>query len=235
MHWQARVHYYWYKKIKAQCEAKGKCQMGGFTRLLHSGKADDLMDEIPSYVVNPLPPDKQDHKGYVVLNRPYAFAQWTQQVKIKEKYVIMSEPDHVWLKPMPNLMKVQLLPVRSPRLLANPPCTHHQRIRGLPRSPVVSLQGRRPAAFPFFYIEPSKKEFLHITEKFTGPLTTQQAETIAPIGTTLGFRRISASMRPAVPCNKSYTCRRQCADDDGVGGPRRGVATVDEHLALDLQ
>ena len=108
MHWQARVHYYWYRKIKAQCETKGKCQMGGFTRLLHSGKADDLMDEIPSYVVNPLPPDKQDHKGYVVLNRPYAFAQWTQQVKIREKYVIMSEPDHVWLKPMPNLMKVQL-------------------------------------------------------------------------------------------------------------------------------
>ncbi len=116
VHWQARVHYYWYKKIKAQCEAKGKCQMGGFTRLLHSGKADDLMDEIPSYVVNPLPPDKQDHKGYVVLNRPYAFAQWTQQVTIKEKYVIMSEPDHVWLKPMPNLMKVQLPPLC--------PCAH---------------------------------------------------------------------------------------------------------------
>ena len=106
VHWQARVHYYWYRKIKSQCEAKGACQMGGFTRLLHSGKPDDLMDEIPSYVVNPLPPDKQDHKGYVVLNRPYAFAQWTQQVTIKEKYVIMSEPDHVWLKPMPNLMKV---------------------------------------------------------------------------------------------------------------------------------
>lgn len=59
----------------------------------------------------------------------------------------MSEPDHVWLKPMPNLMK-----------------------------------GQRPAAFPFFYIEPSKKEFKHITEKFTGPLTRKQAESIAPIG-----------------------------------------------------
>lgn len=105
-HWQARVHYYWFKKIKARCEAEGKCQMGGFTRLLHSGKADDLMNEIPSYVVNPLPKDQHDHKGYVVLNRPYAFVQWTQQVKIKEKYIIMSEPDHIWLKPMPNLMKV---------------------------------------------------------------------------------------------------------------------------------
>ena len=108
VHWQSRVHYYWYKKIKAQCEANGACQMGGFTRLLHSGKPDDLMDEIPSFVVHPLPPDKQDNKGYVVLNRPYAFVQWTQQAKIKEKYIIMSEPDHVWLKPMPNLMKVRL-------------------------------------------------------------------------------------------------------------------------------
>ena len=134
MHWQARVHYYWYKKIKAQCEAKGKCQMGGFTRLLHSGKADDLMDEIPSYVVNPLPPDKQDHKGYVVLNRPYAFAQWTQQVKIKEKYVIMSEPDHVWLKPMPNLMKV-LLPPCIPALVVTSAC--NRRSHSLTQPPCV--------------------------------------------------------------------------------------------------
>ena len=41
---------------------------------------------------------------YVVLNRPYAFVQWLQGTTITEKYVFMSEPDHVWLKPMPNLM-----------------------------------------------------------------------------------------------------------------------------------
>jgi hypothetical protein len=32
--------------------------MGGFTRLLHSGEPDDLMDEIPTWVAQPLPPDK---------------------------------------------------------------------------------------------------------------------------------------------------------------------------------
>lgn len=84
---------------------------------------------------------------YVVLNRPYAFVQWLQGTTITEKYVFMSEPDHVWLKPMPNLMV-----------------------------------GQRPASFPFFYIEPSKTEFLPITQKFTGPLTRKQAEQIAPIG-----------------------------------------------------
>jgi hypothetical protein len=33
-------------------------------------------------------------------------AQWVQQADIPEKFVLMSEPDHVWLKPMPNLMRV---------------------------------------------------------------------------------------------------------------------------------
>lgn len=84
---------------------------------------------------------------YVVLNRPYAFVQWLQGANITEKYIFMSEPDHIWLKPMPN--------------------------------PII---GQRPAAFPFFYIEPSKKEFLPITQKFTGPLTQKQAEAIPPIG-----------------------------------------------------
>jgi len=84
---------------------------------------------------------------YVVLNRPYAFVQWLQGAAITEKYVFMSEPDHIWLKPMPNLMV-----------------------------------GQRPASFPFFYIEPSKTEFLPITQKFTGPLSRKQAEEIAPVG-----------------------------------------------------
>lgn len=43
-------------------------------------------------------------RRYVVLNRPWAFVQWLQVTDIKERYVLMSEPDHVWLRPMPNLM-----------------------------------------------------------------------------------------------------------------------------------
>ena len=63
VHWQARVHYYWYKKIKGQCVAKWgeDCQMGGFTRLLHSGEPDELMTEIPTVVVEPL--KDKDNKG----------------------------------------------------------------------------------------------------------------------------------------------------------------------------
>jgi len=50
-------------QVKAQCEAAGQCDMGGFTRLLHSGHPDELMDEIPSFVANPLP--DEGHKGSV--------------------------------------------------------------------------------------------------------------------------------------------------------------------------
>ena len=31
--------------------------MGGFTRILHSGKPDDWMHEIPTVIVDPLPRD----------------------------------------------------------------------------------------------------------------------------------------------------------------------------------
>lgn len=49
--WQCRIMYYWYKKVKAMPGS----EMGGFTRVLHSGNPDSLMDEIPTFVVNPLP------------------------------------------------------------------------------------------------------------------------------------------------------------------------------------
>lgn len=49
--WQCRVMYYWYKKMK---DVPGS-DMGGFTRVLHSGNPDNLMEEIPTVIVDPLP------------------------------------------------------------------------------------------------------------------------------------------------------------------------------------
>ena len=42
-------------------------------------------------------------QGYVVLNRPYAFQQWAHQALpgLEEDYVLMAEPDHIFLKPLP--------------------------------------------------------------------------------------------------------------------------------------
>lgn len=105
------------------------------------------MDEIPTMVVDPLPNDAVEHGWYVVLNRPYAFVQWVKQQKIPEKYVLMSEPDHIMIRPLPNFMTSE-----------------------------------DPAAFPFFYIEPGSTKNAGITQKFTGKLTLEQLDEIAPIG-----------------------------------------------------
>jgi len=49
--WQCRVMYFWYNKFKDGPQSG----MGGFTRILHSGKPDQFMDEIPTFVAQPLP------------------------------------------------------------------------------------------------------------------------------------------------------------------------------------
>lgn len=97
--WQCTVMYYWFRKRRDEGGALN--EMGGFTRVLHSGAPDNLMAEIPTFVVDPLPTGMD--KGYIVLNRPFAFVQWLQKAKIEEEYILMAEPDHVLVKPLPNL------------------------------------------------------------------------------------------------------------------------------------
>ena len=71
--WQSRVMYYWFKKRRAEQGPDG--QMGGFTRVLHEGRGDELMDEIPTCVVDRL----SQEFGFVVLSRPNAIVQMLQK------------------------------------------------------------------------------------------------------------------------------------------------------------
>ncbi|CAN1250470.1 Hydroxyproline O-arabinosyltransferase PLENTY [Linum perenne] len=82
--WQCRIMYYWYRRMK---DAPGS-DMGKFTRVLHSGKADNLMDEIPTFIVDPLPEglDRESYRAYFVCS-----------------YILMAEPDHLFVNPLPNL------------------------------------------------------------------------------------------------------------------------------------
>jgi hypothetical protein len=66
---------------------------------------DDLMGEIPTFVANPLPKDTPT-KGYVVLNRPYAFVQWMKQ----------SPPPEKVMSPSTNSAFPGFYPIRSFRL-----------------------------------------------------------------------------------------------------------------------
>ncbi|KAL6516358.1 hypothetical protein OROGR_019663 [Orobanche gracilis] len=97
--WQCRIMYYWYKKMR---DMPGS-DMGGLTRVLHSGNPDNLMDEIPTVIVDPLP--NGIDMGYIVLNRPWAFVQWLDKATIEEEYILMAEPDHIFVNPLPNLAR----------------------------------------------------------------------------------------------------------------------------------
>ncbi|XBJ25293.1 hypothetical protein VPH35_002985 [Triticum aestivum] len=113
--WQSRIMYYWYKQMRVRPGS----DMGGFTRILHSGKPDGLMDEIPTLVVDPLPEGAD--RGYIVLNRPWAFVQWLQKANIKEDYILMAEPDHIFVKPLPNLAHEEKGPVSNIDPIGNSP------------------------------------------------------------------------------------------------------------------
>lgn len=102
-------------KRKAQCMAElgGNCEMGGFTRILHTGKPDDLVDQIPTFVAKPLrdPRWPEVPARYGQLNRPYAIWQWLNSTNIAEDFILLSEPDHIFLHPLPNLVGPSMRPV----------------------------------------------------------------------------------------------------------------------------
>ncbi|KAL4424883.1 hypothetical protein ABPG77_002106 [Micractinium sp. CCAP 211/92] len=81
MEWQSRVHYFWFFKAREACEAElgGGCPMGGYTRLLHSGKADDWVDEIPTVIVPPAPAQfEKILQRFPVLHRSFALKDWLE-------------------------------------------------------------------------------------------------------------------------------------------------------------
>eukprot|EP00798_Chlamydomonas_sp_ICE-L_P005854 gene5854-6144_t len=62
--WSLRLHYYHFRKMKSRCihTLGDDCEMGGFTRLLHGGEKDVLMDEMPTILLDPLPESVIEHK-----------------------------------------------------------------------------------------------------------------------------------------------------------------------------
>ena len=91
-----QVNYYSYLQMKAQHPNSG---LGGYTRILHSSQADDIMHLVPTLVVEHLPLGID--RGYGPMHRPWAFSQWLSRANIPEEYIFMSEPDHVFVSPPP--------------------------------------------------------------------------------------------------------------------------------------
>lgn len=109
--WQSRIMYYHWRKQRA---ADGECtEMTGFTRLCASegGLPDPAAPFIPSVFVPSLPASvlaKYGHFG--VLNRPHSVVEFFRRpemvARVKERYVLVAETDHVLMQPMPNLAQV---------------------------------------------------------------------------------------------------------------------------------
>jgi hypothetical protein len=100
--------FYWFKKQ----QAADPCQeMDGFTRVMHSGKADELMQEIPSIVVPRL--DAAQEMGYMGSDRPFAIKHLLNDANayIKQDYILLLEPDHFLTRPVPNLAVQKGMPV----------------------------------------------------------------------------------------------------------------------------
>jgi hypothetical protein len=96
------VHYHWYRVARAAGAAGShRGALGGYTRVLHCGRPDDIMHPVPTLAVEPLPLGID--RGYGPMHRPWAFTQWLSRAHIPEEFILMSEPDHLLIAPPPLL------------------------------------------------------------------------------------------------------------------------------------
>lgn len=105
---RAQVNFYSYQKVKA---AHPGGPMGGYTRVLHSGVPDDIHHLVPTVLVSPLPPGLD--RGYGPMHRPWALAQWLACARVREEFILMTEPDHVFVAP-PALLATAAAPAAYP-------------------------------------------------------------------------------------------------------------------------
>jgi hypothetical protein len=91
-----QVNYHTYKMVRS---SNPSGPMGGYTRLLHCGRPDDIHHLVPTLLVAPLPPGLD--RGYGPMHRPWAFSQWLSRAHIPEEFIFMAEPDHVFLAQPP--------------------------------------------------------------------------------------------------------------------------------------
>lgn len=93
-----QVAYYWYRRLKADFPDSA---MGGYTRILHCPYSDDIMHLVPSIQVQQLPAGID--RGYGPMHRPWAFTQWLARMHVPEQYILMTEPDYIFISPPPLL------------------------------------------------------------------------------------------------------------------------------------
>ena len=105
MNWQSRVMYASYLK---HASTEGSI-MKAFTRILHKGRHDELMHEIPTMRFNPVQSKCDGWCDYPVADRSQAVAQWLETADSERcSHVVMVETDHIIVKtPSPSILLPQ--------------------------------------------------------------------------------------------------------------------------------
>ena len=99
MNWQTRIMYQTYLKHAA---APGSV-MKAFTRVLHRGKDDELMMEVPTMRFDPNQGKCDTWCDYPVADRSLAIAQWSKTTdSLKCSHVMMVETDYIYVKTAPQ-------------------------------------------------------------------------------------------------------------------------------------
>ena len=144
--WQTRVMYYHFKKL----QRSNPCtEMTGFTRMLNSdgAKRDGLMDEMPTVLVHAL-----DHgsgcrdtgentcdMGFPVMNRPHGVTQLLAKLQAGAPELAHLTEQYVLIAETDHVF------IREPKNMATP---------------------RKPACFPFGYMNAKAKELRPIVQRF---------------------------------------------------------------------
>ena len=102
MNWQTRVMYRTYLKHAAEPGSILKA----FTRILHRGKDDELMFEVPTMRFDPNQGKCDQWCEYPVADRSLAVAQWSRTTdSMRCSHVMMVETDYIYVKsPSPNIL-----------------------------------------------------------------------------------------------------------------------------------
>eukprot|EP00271_Cylindrocystis_brebissonii_P011031 TRINITY_DN27713_c0_g1_i1.p1 TRINITY_DN27713_c0_g1~~TRINITY_DN27713_c0_g1_i1.p1 ORF type:complete len:749 (+),score=107.35 TRINITY_DN27713_c0_g1_i1:292-2538(+) len=96
MNWQSRIMYYTYQQVANLPGSDFKW----FTRVLHRSTEDSMMEEMPTYRVEPLDPSCDTWCEYPVASRPNAIQQWLDSGDCKGTWVFMIETDYIFVKPL---------------------------------------------------------------------------------------------------------------------------------------
>ncbi|KXZ54330.1 hypothetical protein GPECTOR_5g413 [Gonium pectorale] len=101
---QARIMVGTYNIVR---KMPGGERLVALTRILHRTTPDEVMDEIPTFIAQPLQPECDKWCWFPVADRANAMQQWIDAAEkdpslVKAPWLLLLETDYVWMKPLPD-------------------------------------------------------------------------------------------------------------------------------------